>query len=132
MAEDSDLEKSEPASGRRLEQAREEGQVPQSRELATFMSLMAAVAVLYMLGAWGGQRLLGVMREALSFPRDMAFDTRGMGGTLLELAIDGLLTAGPLMLVVVLAAFAPPFLMGGWVFSTKSLQFNPSRLNPLA
>ncbi|MDD3352768.1 flagellar biosynthesis protein FlhB, partial [Zoogloea sp.] len=78
------------------------------------------------------QRLLGVMREALSFPRDMAFDTRGMGGALLELPIDGLLTAGPLMLVVVLAAFAPPFLMGGWVFSTKSLQFNPSRLNPLA
>ncbi|MBZ0144859.1 MAG: EscU/YscU/HrcU family type III secretion system export apparatus switch protein, partial [Rhodocyclaceae bacterium] len=39
MAEDSDLEKTEPASPRRLEQAREEGQVPQSRELSAFLVL---------------------------------------------------------------------------------------------
>ncbi|MBX7021155.1 hypothetical protein EX238_23300, partial [Providencia rettgeri] len=32
MAEDSDLEKTEPASPRRLEKAREEGQVARSRE----------------------------------------------------------------------------------------------------
>jgi flagellar biosynthetic protein FlhB len=37
MAEESDLEKTEPASARRLEQAREEGQVPRSREIGTFL-----------------------------------------------------------------------------------------------
>ena len=46
MAEDSDLEKTESASARRLEQAREEGQVPHSRELATFISLMVGVVAL--------------------------------------------------------------------------------------
>jgi len=35
MAEDSDLEKTEQASDRRLEKAREQGDVPRSRELAT-------------------------------------------------------------------------------------------------
>jgi flagellar biosynthetic protein FlhB len=46
MAEDSDLEKTEPASPRRLEQAREEGQVPQSRELSAFLVLMAGAGAL--------------------------------------------------------------------------------------
>ena len=44
MAEDSDAEKNEPASQKRLEQAREEGDVPRSREVATFTVLMAAGA----------------------------------------------------------------------------------------
>ncbi|MEF8711236.1 MAG: EscU/YscU/HrcU family type III secretion system export apparatus switch protein [Candidatus Accumulibacter propinquus] len=37
MAEESDLEKTEAASSRRLEQAREEGQVPRSREIGAFL-----------------------------------------------------------------------------------------------
>ncbi|HJX58206.1 MAG TPA: EscU/YscU/HrcU family type III secretion system export apparatus switch protein, partial [Thiobacillus sp.] len=36
MAEESDQEKTEPASPQRLQKAREEGQVVQSRELSTF------------------------------------------------------------------------------------------------
>ena len=43
MAEESDLEKTEPASPRRLEKAREEGNVARSRELATLVMLGTAV-----------------------------------------------------------------------------------------
>ena len=43
MAEESDLERTEAPSQRRLEQAREEGQVPRSRELNSFALLGAAV-----------------------------------------------------------------------------------------
>lgn len=46
MAEESDLEKTEQPSARRLEQAREEGQVPHSRELGTFLVLFAGVMTL--------------------------------------------------------------------------------------
>jgi flagellar biosynthetic protein FlhB len=42
MAEESDLERTEPASARRLEQAREEGQVPRSREIGAFLVLIVA------------------------------------------------------------------------------------------
>jgi len=44
MAEESDLERSEPASQRRLDQARERGEVPRSPELSTFSVLLAAGA----------------------------------------------------------------------------------------
>ena len=59
MAEDSDLEKTEPASARRLEQAREEGQVPQSRELSAFLVLMAGAGALWVTGSWLAQRIGG-------------------------------------------------------------------------
>ena len=58
MAEDSDLEKTEDPSPRRLEQAREEGQVPQSRELSTFLVTMTGAATLLLLGGWMAGRVL--------------------------------------------------------------------------
>ena len=50
MSEESDLEKTEPATPRRPEKAREEG-VIRSRELGTFIMLLAGVAGLSTLGA---------------------------------------------------------------------------------
>lgn len=131
MAEDSDLEKTESASARRLEQAREEGQVPQSRELATFISLMVGVAALYVLGRWGGHRMMELVRSGLNFERQKAFEPDGMQQVLGQLATDGLLTIAPLLLVSVIAALVTPFLMGGWVFSTQALKFDLTRLDPL-
>ncbi len=46
MAQDSDLEKTEAATPRRLEKAREEGQVARSRELGTFMALIGGISAL--------------------------------------------------------------------------------------
>jgi len=50
VAEESDLEKTEDPSPRRLEQAREEGQVPQSRELSTFLGTVTGAAALLLMG----------------------------------------------------------------------------------
>ncbi len=131
MAEDSDLEKSESASPRRLEQAREEGQVPHSRELATFISLMVGVVALYVLGRWGGHRLMDIMKTGLSLPRSLAFEPGAMGRMLENLAGDALLTIAPLLIATVVAALVTPFLVGGWVFTTKVLRFDLTRLDPL-
>jgi flagellar biosynthesis protein FlhB len=50
MAEDSDLERTEEPTGRRLEEAREKGQIPRSRELTTFAVLMVGLISLIMTG----------------------------------------------------------------------------------
>jgi len=131
VAEDSDLEKTESASSRRLEQAREEGQVPQSRELATFISLMVGVVGLYVLGRWSGHRMMEIVRSGLNFERRLAFEPGGMGQVMSSLATDALFTVAPLLAASVIAALATPFLMGGWVFSTNVLRFDLSRLDPM-
>ena len=56
MAEESDLERTEPASQRRLEQARERGQVPRSPELSTFAVLLAAGGGMIVMGGGAGRQ----------------------------------------------------------------------------
>lgn len=131
MAEDSDLERTEPASQRRLEQAREEGQVPQSRELSTFLVLLAGVAGLWVTGTWLGQRLAVVMTKGLTFSHATAFDSHLMGTRLMDLAGDALLALGPLFFAGMLAAVIGPVAMGGVVLSTKGLTPDFSRLDPM-
>ena len=49
--QDSDLEKTESPSQRKLDKAREEGQVARSRELTTFLVMMAGGAGLWVMGS---------------------------------------------------------------------------------
>ena len=73
-SEDSDLEKTELPSQRKLEQAREEGNVPRSRELAACASLLAGGLLLWMVGGSLHAELSAMLRDALSFPRALATD----------------------------------------------------------
>ncbi|MBY0437117.1 MAG: EscU/YscU/HrcU family type III secretion system export apparatus switch protein, partial [Burkholderiales bacterium] len=50
-SQQSDLEKTEPASPRRLEQAREQGQVARSTELTSFLVLAVSGGILLFAGA---------------------------------------------------------------------------------
>jgi flagellar biosynthetic protein FlhB len=133
VAEDSDQDKTEPASGRRLQQAREEGQVPQSRELQTFLVTVTGALFLWMLGSWMGDRLLGLLRRGFSFDRSLAYETNPV--TMIEwlqsLLSGALLTLMPLFLTLMVAALASPLMLGGLLFAPKVLGLKLDRLNPL-
>lgn len=132
MAEGSDLEKSEPASPRRLEQAREEGDVPRSRELATCTVLLAAGLGLWFSGEGLIRRLNHMLASGLSFEREHAFDFSLLLMRLVPTFGDVLIGLAPLAAILMLVALGSPLLIGGWLFTTKSLQPNFSRLNPLS
>jgi flagellar biosynthetic protein FlhB len=131
MAEDSDLERTEPASQRRLEQAREEGQVPQSRELSAFLVLIAGAGLLWATGASVARSMADIVRRGLTLDRAAAFDADAMPHAFLGLAWDALISLAPLFLALMVAALATPFLLGGFNFSSKALQPDFSRLDPL-
>ncbi len=131
MAEESDLDRTEPASSRRLEQAREEGNVPQSRELMAFMVLAAGAAAFWVLGGWLAQRSSGLLRHGLSFSREAAFDSAAMTGWALSLASEAFVVAGPVFLLAIAAAIATPFMIGGAVISPKAFQLDLGRLDPV-
>jgi len=130
MAEDSDLERTEPASPRRLEQARERGQVPRSPELTTFAVLITAGAGLLFLGAPLMHALTGIMRGSLTLDRTSAFDTSQLGVRLLDGSADALIGMAPLFLLVAVAAIAASMAISGWLVSFEALQPDFSRLNP--
>jgi flagellar biosynthetic protein FlhB len=130
MAEDSDAEKTEPASSKRLEQAREEGDVPRSREVATFTVLMTAGAGLWMTGGGIVRSLNAVMVSGLSLDREQIFNSDVL---IRRVGMDIVAVMGaclPLAVAVMVVALASPLLVGGWLFSAKSFMPNFGKLNP--
>ena len=132
MAEESDLEKTEEPTGRRIEQAREKGQVPHSRELATFLVLIVAAAAFWAMGGWVVQRATTVVRRGLVIDSQLARDPTLMVSRLADLATDALLVFSPLLGLLLLAAILPPFFLNAWVFSPKAITPDFNRLNPLS
>lgn len=131
MAEDSDLEKTEAATPRRLEKAREEGQVARSRELNTFMLLACGVAMLWMTGGYLYRSLNGVMRAGLWFDPRIARDTKVMVSTAVESAFQALGSLLPLFGALVVVAVFSSVALGGLVFTSKALEPKFERLNPI-
>jgi flagellar biosynthetic protein FlhB len=132
MAEESDLEKTEPASPRRLEKAREEGQVARSRELVTFVMLTTGVGALWILGEMIGGHFDSALRNGLQFERASAFDASHMmvqAGSAVLHAMQALM---PVLFMMLVAALVAPMMLGGWLLSGKSLAPNFSKLNPVA
>ncbi len=132
MAEESDVEKTEPASPRRLEKAREEGQVARSRELVTFALLATAVGGMWLTAGSLGQTLSSTVRHALQFERAAVFDPSQMLVQGQALGLQAVLAAAPLLAMMVVAALVSPMALGGLLFSPKPLAPNFSKLDPRA
>ena len=131
MAEESDQERTEAPSPQRLEKAREDGQVPQSRELATFVVLMTGGAALWMMASQLGRSMSGIVRGGLHFEPGVARDSEVALSQLSALFFDAALALAPFLLLVAIAAMASPLLLRGWLFSTKAVMPDFNRLNPL-
>ncbi|MDQ0568673.1 flagellar biosynthetic protein FlhB [Variovorax paradoxus] len=132
MAEESDLEKTEPASSQRLDKAREEGDVARSRELVTFVMLGTAVAGLWLTAGSLGGTLRGALTQGLHFDRTAAFDPSYMMARAGLIVIEALLALAPLFGMMVVAAVVAPMMLGGWLLSTKALAPKFSKLDPMA
>ncbi len=130
MAEDSDLEKTEQPSQRRLDQAREEGQVARSRELSTFTVLMAGGAGLWLMGASLSEQLIKLIKEGLTINADLVFKPELMMPHLHELSFEALMTFLPYLILLLVVATFSPLLLNGWMFSLKPLVPDFSKLNP--
>jgi len=131
MAEESDLEKTEDASPKRLEKAREEGDVPRSRELATVTVLLAAGFAMLMMGGQLADALKTSMSSGLSFQRAYAYDPMLLLMKISDNIYNLLLAFSPLALILFFVAIASPALIGGWVFSEKALIPKFGKLNPI-
>ncbi|MGE0223901.1 MAG: flagellar biosynthesis protein FlhB [Acetobacteraceae bacterium] len=122
-------DKTEAATPKRLQRARDEGQAPISREMALFAGLAGVTLAVIMLGpslmrdtAW---RLSVFLRRA------DATDLAGAEGIRLaaRAAVHG---AMPFVLAALVCGVAAVLLQSGFLVTAKPLQPKPERLNPLA
>ncbi len=129
MADDSDLEKTEAPSGKRLQKAREEGQIVRSRELGTFLLLMTGLAGLWVSGGVLYRDLTDILQHSLGFDplvgRDPAVMIAGAASNVYQTALVLLPIFGALVIVAILGSVA----LGGLVFTSKPLEFNLSHFD---
>lgn len=132
MAEDSDLEKTEDATPRRIERAREQGQVPHSRELSTFVVLITGLMVLIFMfdSVFDGMRQL--MAHGVTFTTADLTDPDKQMQRLYKAAGDMLVLLIPYFVSVAVVAIVANVMMSGWLFTADALMPKFSRLNPLS
>ncbi len=131
MAEDSGQERTEDATPRRKQQAREKGQVARSRELNTMLMMLVSGAALMVLGPALISSLMTLFREHLHMSRADIFDPAAMMRLFESAMLDALWGLTPFFIVVVAAAVAGPLAMGGISFSTKAIAFKWDKLDPI-
>ena len=134
MAEEAEQggERTEDPSPRRLQEARERGQVPRSRELMTFAAMIGGSVALAATSSESAAKMSQLMRRFMSIDAHQLEDTQSMFTALREasmLALSALLPIfGALVAIVVLAGIA----IGGWNFSPAALTPDFTRMSPLS
>jgi flagellar biosynthetic protein FlhB len=129
---ENDQERTERPTAKRLEKAREEGQVPRSSELNAAAVLLVTGGGLHFLGGSVGANLLDLMRSALNIRPAEALDP----GLALSAAsaemLHALIACAPLLGLTMIAALVAPLALGGWNLSLEALAPNFTRLDPIA
>lgn len=131
MAEQQDQERTEEATHKRLQDARNKGQVPRSRELTSFLMVFVSGAALFALSGHIYQGLEEAFRRGFILKRPQLFDTDAMLETLGESITAMLVYLAPLLAVTVVVALVAPVLLGGWAISGEALTLKLERLDPL-
>lgn len=132
MAQDSDEERTEEATPRRIQKAREEGQVPRSRELSTFAVTMTGTALLIATGGHIYRQFNRVLERAFTFDQKTLADQSLIGNQLRESLFDMLLALAPLLAALFIAAAVVPLLVGGWNVADNAFEPKFSKLNPIS
>lgn len=133
MAEqDSGQERTEEATPKRQQDAKDKGDIPRSKELNTTAILMGGVGALMAFGGSIAAGLSGMMSANFSFTRDEVFDQKVMLISLGQSMVESMMALIPFFIIVFLAAIIGPIALGGWVMSTKSLAPKADRISPLA
>lgn len=131
-ANDETGEKTEEATPRQRERAREEGRVATSREVGTLFVLAAATLSLYFSGPYMVGRVESFfirVIQAMSVPGIV--DGGGAAVILQESIVQTLLIIAPVMLALVVASLAGWVIQIGFIFVSKPLQPQLSRINPI-
>ena len=125
-------ERTEEPSQRRLQEARERGQIPRSRELTNFAAMIGGSAACVAVGGTLAGHLSQMMRRSLIIDAKSLRTTDSMSASLGDAAISAVTAVLPVFGALICMVLLASVVLGGWNFSTKALAPDFSRLSPLA
>lgn len=126
-----DQDKQLPASQRKLDKAREEGQVVRSRDLGHFMVILVATGLMMAMATWWMDRLQTVLASGLRFDARTVASPDMMVERLSTWSMSALGMVAPFALGIGLASAGASIVSGGWVMSFQVIFPKFSKINPL-
>ena len=123
-----DSSKTESATPRRRQQAREKGQLTRSRELSAALSFIAAGAILAVVMRGAGSHWTDFYRRMMYLASEESVEPNGP--ILFWTSVEAFRWTVPIMVPVLLVSLASGFAQGGFVFAPSALTPNFDRLNP--
>ncbi len=125
-----DEEKSEEPTSKKIEDAKEEGNVPKSQDFSGFVSLFVATIAFFAFFKMMGGRIENLYRYYLSFMGDELTKN-----TILSLALhtskECAIIILPLALCIAIAGILSSFMQYGFIFSTKAITPDISKIDPI-
>ncbi|WP_370264082.1 flagellar biosynthesis protein FlhB [Limnobacter sp.] len=131
MSEENDLERELPATQRKIEKAREEGNIPRSKDLSGAVVVLVGLGCLFVFSDFFVEQNKDLMKQALTLSTQDAKDPARMGAAFVDLLLKSLLVLSPLLIAVLVAAVLGTIAVGGAIFVGKNLQPKFSKLNPV-
>ncbi|MCZ2103890.1 MAG: EscU/YscU/HrcU family type III secretion system export apparatus switch protein [Burkholderiales bacterium] len=128
---DSSQDKQLPATERRLQKAREDGQTPRSQDLSHLAVLGACAAALWIFFPAMLDALVRGMDQQFTFDASTMRAPASMFTRLQAMLFIGLAISLAAALLAAVAAVASALGSGGWVFSLKPIAPQFNRLSPL-
>lgn len=128
----SDQDKNLPASARKLQKARDDGQIARSRDFGHLAAIAAGGGAIVAAAPSASGWLMDMLSQALRFNAASVQNTGFMGERLGELVLKMLVIVLPMGALMVMVALGASVAIGGWVFTFKPMAPKLSKLNPLS
>ncbi|OQA76053.1 MAG: Flagellar biosynthetic protein FlhB [bacterium ADurb.Bin243] len=123
-------QRTEEATPRRREKAREEGQVAKSPDLSGMVVVTLCVIVIYYSGSFSMKTIGEYLKTAYSNML-INFDDAAINKLIIDFTVTTWLAILPVAITATIAALAINFYQVGFVYSLEPLIFNVSRFNPI-
>ncbi|MCI7323794.1 MAG: flagellar biosynthesis protein FlhB [Lachnospiraceae bacterium] len=130
-------EKTEPATQKKLTDARKEGKVARSKELSAAFGLIVLFLCLKIFVSYVGQKFLGIFQMIYGNMSDFvkinegSLSTAAVSALIYQVVIQMLLTMLPFLLFGFAVAFLVSIVQVGWTVSAKPMKPELSKFNPI-
>ena len=131
MADQSSGEKTEQATPKKRQDAREKGEVAKSRELPSVAVLLASLLTFVFFGSYMYNHIKMIMKNSFSLPFSREMNVLDFIDFAREAIVSFLVSLGPLLAMIVVAAIFSNIIQVGFMLSGKSIMPKLSKLDPI-
>jgi flagellar biosynthetic protein FlhB len=127
-----DPSKTEKATPKRIQDAREKGNVAKSQEVGKAVSVLGGLVALYFWLAYAGKEIMVIFRQYLTVTPHLELNSATVLSMVTELALSLTIIVLPVLLIIGLMVFISIRWQVGKLWSTKVFEVQWSRFNPVS